>query len=148
MGFKVKIEGLNEGINNLEHYIERKKRGLLGVVAGSSTAIQNTAKQLAPADLGELREEIFSTVIERRDSISGDVLSAADYSAYVEFGARPHWTSVRNLEGWAERHGISPYAVQYSIAKKGTPAQPFMTPAAVKEKNNFVRGVKIVMSSP
>ena len=148
MGITIKVIGLNKAMNNIEQYLERKKRSLLGVVAQTSTAIQQTAKQLAPVDMGELKADIISTVIERKHSISGDVLSAAPYSAYVEFGARPHWTSVKNLEGWADRHGISPYAVQYSIAKKGTPAQPFLGPAALKEKNNFIRGVKIVMSTP
>ena len=41
-------------------------------------------------------------------------------------GSRPHWTSVRNLEGWAYRHGINPYALQRSIAEKGTRPNPFV----------------------
>jgi hypothetical protein len=46
-----------------------------------------------------------------------------------EMGPRPHWTSVKNLEGWAKRHGMNPYALQRSIAKKGTKANPFLKEA-------------------
>jgi len=148
MSVTVEVIGLNKALNNLEEYLERKKRELLGVVSQTSTAIESSAKQFAPKDLGELKDNIFSTVIERKDSISGDVLSAASYSAYIEFGTRPHRPPYSALEGWSQRHGIPTGAVVNKIAREGTPAQPFMTPAAMKEKNNFVRGVKIVMGSP
>lgn len=148
MSVKVQVLGLNQALNNLEQYLSRKKKGLLGVVAESSRAIQITAQQLAPIDLGELKDGIISTVIERKNSISGDVESTAAYSGFVEWGTRPHRPPYKALEGWSERHGIPTGAVVNKIAREGTPAQSFLTPAAMKEKNNFVRGVKIVMSKP
>lgn len=148
MSVTVKVTGINEAIKALEHYLDKKKRSLLGVVAETSTSVQKTAQSLSPVDLGELRAEITSTIIEKPNKITGDVVSEAPYSAYVEFGSKPHWTSIKNLEGWAKRHGIPAGAVQYSIATKGTRAQPFMAPAAMKQKSKFVKKVIAVMSSP
>ena len=49
----------------------------------------------------------------------------AKYADYVEKGTKPHWTSVHNLERWANLKGINPYALQHSIATHGTKAHPF-----------------------
>lgn len=49
----------------------------------------------------------------------------------LEFGSRPHWVSVKEgspLRDWADAKGINPYALQRSIAKKGTKAHPFVKP--------------------
>lgn len=55
----------------------------------------------------------------------------ADYAQDVEKGTVPHWVSVAQgtpLYRWAMQKGINPYAVQKSIAKKGTKAHPFLQP--------------------
>lgn len=55
----------------------------------------------------------------------------AAYAEWVEKGTKPHWVSVKAgtpLYRWAMQKGISPYAVQRSIAKKGTKAHPFIQP--------------------
>lgn len=145
--FKIKVEGLEKLENYFKDYMIRKKKGLLGIVADTSQNIRMDAIAAAPVDLGELRNNIRETIIERKDMISGDVLSAATYSAYVEYGSRPHWTGKQNLQGWADRHGIPVYLVQKSIAEKGTPAQPFMGPAAIQNKNPFVRNIVSLMST-
>ena len=138
---------MDQAIKALEDYWTGKKKGLLGVVAGTSEDVKLTAQQLAPKDLGDLREQIRSTIIEKKDMITGDVLSAAPYSAYVEFGTKPHRPPYSALEGWSERHGIPTGAVVTKIAKYGTPAQPFMTPASEKGRSEFRSGVIAVMSS-
>ena len=58
--------------------------------------------------------------------LSVTVEPTAPYAEYVEFGTRPHWTSVHNLESWARLKGIDPYALQRSIAKKGTKPHPYL----------------------
>jgi HK97 gp10 family phage protein len=53
------------------------------------------------------------------------------YAPYVEFGTKPHWTSIKPgtaLYKWAMQKGIPPFALQRSIAKKGTKAHPFIQP--------------------
>ena len=81
--FNVKIEGLEKLENYFKDYMIRKKNGLLGIVADTAYKVKSDAVSEAPVDLGELRNNIRETVIERKDVISGDVLSAATYSAYI-----------------------------------------------------------------
>lgn len=45
---------------------------------------------------------------------------ADEYAWFIEHGTRPHWVPIAALIGWASRHGVSPYAVQKSIAEHGT----------------------------
>jgi HK97 gp10 family phage protein len=148
VSLKIQVLGVNQAINNIEKYMQRKHLGLLGAVIESSKDISSTAKSLTPVDLGELRTDINYTVADRKNSIEGNILSSAPYSTYVEFGSRPHRPPAKALEGWADRHGIPVGAVIASIAKKGTKAQPFMTPAAMAQKPKFIRAVRRVMSSP
>jgi HK97 gp10 family phage protein len=145
---KVEVIGISQAISNLEAYMFRKKHALLGVVAEVSQDVQSTARQLAPADLGNLKNEISYTVIEKKNTITGNVLSGSGYSAFVEHGTRPHRPPARALAGWAARHGVPLGAVLNSIAIKGTPAQPFMTPAAMKAKPKLIRACRRVMSTP
>lgn len=72
---------------------------------------------------GELKKSIryrFS------DYLSVVIQPTAKYAAAHEYGSRPHWTSVKNLERWAKARGINAFALQRSIAKKGTKPHPFM----------------------
>lgn len=145
---KVEVIGISQAISNIEAYMTRKRIALAGVVAQGASNIQSTAKQLAPSDLGNLKKDITHTVIERKDEIMGETLSGAGYSAFVEYGTRPHRPPAKALTGWAARHGVPLGAVLNKIAIKGTPAQPFMTPAAQQEKPKFIRAVRSVMSRP
>jgi len=72
---------------------------------------------------GFLRQHI---AIKWNNRLSVTVDPTAPYADYVEYGTRPHWTSVHNLEAWARLKGINPYALQRSIAKKGTKPHPYL----------------------
>lgn len=83
---------------------------------------------------GELRREI--TVKEK--GLSVEVGSESKHNRYVVSGTRPHWVSVRRgspLRRWAESKGISPYAVQHSIARKGTRSNNYVERYSDKNKN-------------
>lgn len=72
---------------------------------------------------GELKKSIRYYF---RDYLTIVIEPTARHAAAHEYGSKPHWTSVRNLERWAKMKGISPYALQRSIAKKGTKAHPYL----------------------
>lgn len=145
---KVEVIGISQAISNIENYMRRKRLALTGVVAEGASNIQSTAKQLAPTDLGTLKNDITHTVVERKDTIMGETLAGSGYAAFVEYGTRPHRPPAKALAGWAARHGVPLGAVLNKIAIKGSPAQPFMFPAAQKEKGKFIRSVRGVMSQP
>lgn len=148
MSLKIQVLGVEKALNNIEQYIQRKHTGLLGAVAEVSQSITNEARKNAPVDLGDLKSNINYTVADRKNMIEGNILSSSGYSAFVEFGTRPHRPPRKALEGWAARHGIPVGAVLNKIALKGTPAQPFMNPAAQSGKQKFIRAVRSVMSRP
>jgi HK97 gp10 family phage protein len=145
----IKFIGLKKAIKDIHEYSEKKHRKLLVAVVETSDSVREYAQEFASVDLGEMKREIRSTLIEKRNGdITGDVLSAAEYSSAVEFGTRPHWTGINNIRGWAERHGIPPAVLQRHIALKGTKAHPFMGPAAILNKNKFIKRVKNALRSP
>src|SRR5262245_55479582 len=57
----------------------------------------------------------------------------------LERGSRPHLPPVAALRGWARRHGVSPYAVQRAIGRRGTRARPFLLPAFTRSAPRIVR---------
>jgi len=72
---------------------------------------------------GELSKSIKVELNVKKMSIN---LSFLEYGLYLDTGTKPHWTSVRNLQTWANAKGINVYALQASIAKKGTKAHPWL----------------------
>lgn len=84
---------------------------------------------------GKLEAEVKSTLDPRRIEA-------------LEHGSRPHWTSARpgtSLYRWARHKGINPYAVQRSIARKGTKAHPFVAPTyrlmSGRVQNDILKGM-------
>lgn len=148
MGVKVQVIGLTKAVKDISQYWETKKKELVGAVALSSEICQKTAKDLANSDLGDLKSEIISTVKETKTWITGDVLSAAEYSSALEFGTVPHYPPVSGIEGWAQRHGWRTRAIIEHIGKHGTKAHPYMTPAAMRIKNPFIKDVITVFKTP
>lgn len=92
-----------------------------GINAGG-IIIQREMIEQAPAHDGRLRQSV--------EIKSGDlkvkVAPTAKYAPYVEGGTGPHWVGIDKIEKWANDHGISPFAVQRSIATKGTKPNPFV----------------------
>ena len=69
------------------------------------------------------------------NKLSVTVGPSMPYAIFVEKGTKPHWTSVRegtSLRDWADKKKINPYALQRSIARKGTKAHPFEKKVADK----------------
>ena len=71
---------------------------------------------------GELRR---SVEFKFENKLAVNIRPMAKYAPFVEYGTRPHWTSVRNLERWAKFRGINAYALQRSIAMHGTKPHPY-----------------------
>lgn len=93
---------------------------------------------------GDLRR----TVDIERGQLSARVSPTAKHAPFVEKGTRPHWTSARPgtaLHRWATHKGLNPYAVQRSIAMKGTKPNPFVQPTYVRMaprvKRDVVNGI-------
>jgi len=88
-------------------------------------------KRRCPTHDGALRNSISSAVEDGRLNIW-----MLNYAMYVEEGTAPHWTSVDNLKKWAkDKLGDEnlAYALQKSIAVKGTKPHPFIKETLIQE---------------
>lgn len=98
----------------------------------------NQAKLQTPVDTGLLRASISSEAREEGGDVIGVVGTNKEYAKPVEYGTgvfseapdskrSPFFPPPGALEGWAKRHGMSAYAVAWSIFKRGgtRPARMF-----------------------
>ena len=144
MSIKVRISGVKETIAKMDAYGNRKEQAIKNIVKESALNIEATAKKRAPVDTGRLRSSINSNFTN--DGYTAEVIAATFYAIYVEYGTSPHFPPVAALRGWAKRHGANPWAVARGIARRGTPAQPFLYPSFMQEKPRFVSRIKAEMS--
>ncbi len=76
---------------------------------------------------------------EKFKNLEGKLYNIRKYWYFVHEGTRPHWTSIRNLDDWARIRWIPVRALQISIARKGTKANPFMTKTIEKSEKKVIR---------
>jgi hypothetical protein len=106
---------------------------------GVTRDFRQEARSRAPVDRGSLRRDHVSEVDAGRLPRWGEVRVDNDTAIFVHNGTRPHWAPVGALRGWADRHGINPFALQRSIARKGTRANPWFETAVEQAAPPIVR---------
>ena len=153
-------------LRNIEKINITKQNNVKKLVAKYSTKIEKDAKIDAPKNLGYLRNQIGTEIIN--NGYTGEVHSRAAYSFYVEFGTRqqgpyhqagkmppfgydraghetPLMMWVRLKFGLSEKGAKS---ISYLIARKikmyGTKPQPFLYPAWKTNKLKFEEELKLI----
>lgn len=136
----VNIEGLEELRKKLQgHKADKPVNRFLD---RSADLIQKSARKKAPVDTGRLRNSIGTEISGHRQRSIGP---SVDYGEHVEFGTNPHYPPLDALWGWSKRHGgIDPFALQQSIGMWGTPAQPYMQPAADESESAIASLVSVL----
>jgi phage gpG-like protein len=141
MGIKIDIEvqGLIEAQRNAERMIAGLHGApVLNAMRDSTLKLEREAKlnlvgyqslEVGGVDTGRLRASITPEVSMMGSTVQGVVGSNVEYAPYVEWTTRPHWTSVKNLQVWADRHGVNPYVVKMAIHRRGTIGKKFLTRA-------------------
>src|SRR5688572_4961486 len=110
-GFNIQVEGLDKAVKRFDSYPKRLRAEVNGEFQDASREFEQRAKSAAPADQGFLRNSISS--YKERD-LNYVVVSASDYSPYVEFGTR---SKVRIPPG------LESYASQFRGGGSGNPKQ-------------------------
>lgn len=122
------VEGLPELLNKLE-----TRRLIAAPVSrffrSAAFRVQGRAQIKAPVFRGLLKNSIQSDFDGASPMRWARVGTNAQQAAPMEFGTRPHFPPVRAITPWATAHGIDPYALALSIARKGTKPHPFLKPA-------------------
>ena len=132
-----------EGADRLSAALRRAPETVTAEQARAMTAslllVEGDARRNVRQDTRRLMNSITHRQRQQGRSLVGQVGPSARYGLYVERGSRPHFPPVAALAGWARRHGVSPYAVQRAISRRGTRARPFLAPAFTKNAARIVR---------
>ena len=133
MAADIRIEGLEEVLENLEGLIDEQK--LKSALGKACAVVERSAKQKAPKDTGALRRSITSKIEVVDDSIVGIVFTPLEYAPYVEYG-----TGL-----FAEEGGRIDVPWNYQDDKgewhstSGQKPQPYMRPALEENREKIKR---------
>jgi hypothetical protein len=100
---------------------------------GVTRDFRDVAASRAPKDRGVLQRDHVARVQSGTFPQWGEVRVESPTAIFVHNGTKPHWAPVGALRGWAQRHGINPFALQRSIARKGTKPNPWFEKAVEQD---------------
>lgn len=124
-------------------YPEISGKNFNNAIRKSFLQIETDAKIGAPKDTGALKARWEKSYGFLRGSLS----SGMDYAIYVEEGTRPHMPPIEKITPWANNHGIPPFLVARSIARKGTKARFFFRDAIEKNMQNIENNFNEALSN-
>jgi HK97 gp10 family phage protein len=122
--FRMELKGIDELKARIHQMPDTLQTELQAKINSGAEAIAAEAKQRAPVNFGILKNLISNTKAQSSaDGLTAVVVSAANYSAYVEFGTGTKVSVPPDLEE---------FAIQFKGTKivKGMRAQPYFFPAA------------------
>lgn len=166
--FTFKLEGADKVLSALKNLPVKIKKEIKAEIEIGGQNIVNAARSDAAADQGLLRNGITSYPT---GDLQVDIVSAADYSAFLEFGTR---TKIRippgaeqfasqyrsrsdasslgakeAIKNWCKRKGIENwYPVYISIMVKGIEPKPFFFHNFFIEKPKLIRRIKNILVNP
>jgi hypothetical protein len=135
----LRLEGAEELVARLERSPRLAAAEQQRAMQASLLLVEGDARRSVRHDTRRLMNSLTHEMSGRGTRLVGKVGPSVRYGLYVERGSRPHWPPRAALEGWARRHGIPVFAVQRSIARRGTRARPFLVPAFLRNAERILR---------
>lgn len=132
MKVKITIDGMKEVLDEMKYQSIRSDEGAKETIKDCAETIERRTKEnlrdLKAWDTGNLGRSYTTEII--KGGYAAEVGSNLLYALFVEFGTRPHFPPMKDLEAWARRHGFeSAWLVCKAIAEKGLKARPHLFPA-------------------
>ena len=159
-----KIKGLNKLLKKFDRFGEEAKTVISQTVEGTAKELVIRARQNAPKDQGDLQQSIIDEPINK---LNYRVVVNSPHGAFVEFGTgkkvsipnelKDQAAKFRGGQGgtfeeglkaireWCIRKGIdekAAYPIFVSILNNGIEPQPYLYPAYVRAKVEFVEDLK------
>lgn len=125
------VEGLDSLFKKLDRLGKNSTKVVVKAVGEATKKVQGDAKDLAPVDLGQLRNSIQGTVQEKDGEVIGIVSTNLEYAAYVEFGTGQRGKG-SDIESKSEMD------ISYREDWAGMAAQPYMYPA-MKQNEEYIK---------
>lgn len=132
------IKGLNKVLKNLDKFGKEAENEIEDALIKTSANIELDAKNLAPVNLGKLRQSINTSKINELNYSIGTSLR---YAPYQEFGTG----GLVDLSYLKEAEYPSSYANQFRGSGKrkvNIPAQPFLFPALIINRSELIKDLK------
>jgi hypothetical protein len=153
--FSVDSPDLEKCLQDIKKWKNRKINEIRWQVRRSTINIQGEARKNAPRGATSFLAGSINTRFTM-DGLSAEVYCNAMYARWVEFGRRPGkpppfsaiypWVIVKVTKNVKEAKKIA-YAVMWKIAHQGTKKQPFLFPAAERERRRFIDGIRRILQT-
>lgn len=157
MPFAFQIKNLNQALQGISNYSKEIQQKVDDELTGFAYRWVNDAQQLAPVDDGNLRANIR---VDRNEFMNKLVVSAAPYSAYMEFGTGTNVTipPIEDLQRFAAQfRGEGKQGTHPVKFKDGTWAmvpyqlnlrpRPFFFPSLQKNAVELPKRLKEILES-
>jgi HK97 gp10 family phage protein len=163
----MEIKGLNTVLANIRKYGKEAEKDIEGVTELVARNIEKNAKNSAPANLGKLGQSIIT---EKVNKTNYKVVVNAPYGAYMEFGTGTKVsvpseltavaaqfkgkkvgnfkTALEDVKQWCRSKGIpeeAAYPILAKIMKVGITPRPFLYPAYLIGKTEYIEKLKKVL---
>ena len=160
---KTTIKNINKVLSELKQLGKDAEKRIEETTQVNALDIVADAKVKAPKDKGKLAQSIYS---EKNTKMNYSIVVGLDYGAYVEFGTGKYVnvptelkdvassfkgrkgdfkTGLQSIKDWCRGKGIDEkyaYPIFISILRNGIQAQPFLYPAFVKGREQYLKDLK------
>lgn len=155
------VKGIKSVIKDLERFGKVGSKEVSGITKLTAQEMAANAKAAAPSNFGKLKQSITEVPI---DPLNYKVVVYADYGAYVEFGTGVQVEvpaemkdvaaqfrggrggsfeeGLQSIKDWCRSKGIpeeAAYPIFMSILNKGIRPQPYLYPAFVKGRTQYLK---------
>lgn len=113
-------------------------------ISRSLVRVLGAEKTEAPFGISGLLRDNWAVSTGR---FEGSLKSNTPYAVFVHEGTAPHMPPIDAITPWANKYGISPWALAKSIAKKGTKANPFLKRAVDSSESGIESEFESAMQS-
>lgn len=135
------IQGLNRWNRWIDNLPQEVREEAKEIVKQAGYDTEADAKMNVPVDGGDLRRSINTSIEE--DGMVAVVGTNMDYALSVEFGSKPHKIKIKNKQALSNGGDFFGDEVNHP----GNQAQPFLTPAYVKNKFKLRRKLQELANS-
>ncbi len=146
-GFNASLQGANGALLKFEKYAKSAPGKIMRNVDISGLRIESEAKKSCTVGVsGLLRASIHYKRNEAK--LEGEVDVNQSYGPFVEFGSRPHMPPIDAIKLWCLRvlgDESAAWPIAMKIKEEGTPAQPFLFPAAEHERPKYIARLKVLL---
>jgi len=143
----VQVSGIDRLIKIANSYPEVSEKHVNTAIRKVLTRILGSEKREAPFGVSGILRDNWSINVGR---FTGTLESLAPYAVFVHEGTAPHFPPLDAIAPWAIKHGIPPFVLARSIAKKGTKANPFLKRAVDAEdghiESDFLQALEATLS--